>query len=160
MSTIAWDAATRAELFVRSDLPWPVRQCRETTTSRLEHLVASDVLESFSVTSWAKRVPVADASESGRFERDLYRRFSDWARSAGVRLTPFFDTRECYSSTNGQRRTELVLPAVCLALYDGADLVAVVPHADETGSVSVRAGLELLEDESRDEPTVSPPLAD
>ena len=145
MATIDWESPTRAELFVRSDLPTPAKKCRQTTVSRLEGLVASGVLENYSLTSWAKRVPLDAGSDLGSFERDRYNAFASWAREAGVRLTPFFDTRECYSSTTGDRQTQLVLPAVCIALYDGADLVAVAPHADETGSVSVADCFDRLE---------------
>jgi len=154
MPTIAWEEATRATLFVRSDLPTPANRCRHTMVSRLEGLVASDVIEEFWVTSWAKRVPFETGSSLGHIERDLYHRFGAWARSAGVRLEPGFDTRECYSSTTGTKQTQLVMPAACLVLYDDEDLLGVVPHATETGSVSIRDATERLADESaaRDAP--------
>lgn len=145
MATTAWEAANRAELFVRADLPTPAKKCRKTATSRLESFVASGVLEEFSVTTWAKRVPMEAGVDLGTFERARYNEFSAWARAAGVRLAPFFDTRECYSSTTGERQTQLVLPAACLALYDEDDeLVAVTPHADERGSVSIADCFERL----------------
>lgn len=144
MPATDWEAADRAELYVRSDLPAPVRTCRQRTTSRLSDLVADGVLAGFDVTSWAKRVPLDADGEGGQFERDLYRSFRAWAREAGVELRPFFDTRECYSSETARRRTELVMPAVCLALYADEDLVAVVPHATEAGAVSVGDCLRAL----------------
>lgn len=161
MPTIAWEEVTRATLFVRSDLPTPAGRCRENITSRLAELVASDAIGEFSVSSWAKRVPLDADAGVGQRERDLYRRFDDWARAAGVDLAPFFDTRECYSSTTGERQTQLVMPAVCVALYDDAELVGVLPHATETGSVSVADGLDRLTDaDSGPEPPVSATMAD
>ena len=152
MPTIAWEEATRAELFARSDLPAPAQKCRENIASRLEGLVTDDVLASFAVTSWAKRVPLAGEDPVAGFERRLYERFLAWARDAGVRLSPFFDTRECYSAVTGDRQTELVLPAACLALYDANDeLVAVVPHGDGPRSVSIRECLNRLADETTDD---------
>lgn len=148
MPSIAWEEATRAKLFVRADLPTPAKRCRENLVSRLDALVASGVIDEFSVSSWAKRVPLDADAEVGRSERDRFRQFDAWARAAGVRLTPFFDTRECYSSTTGERQTQLVLPAACLAIYDGDDLICVVPCADESGTVSVTDCLERLAGES------------
>lgn len=160
MSTTNWEEATRAELFVRSDLPTPARQCRQTTISRLEELVASGVLDGFSVTSWAKRVPLDAGADLGEFERDRFNRFSSWARAAGVRLAPFFDTRECYSTTTGDRQTQLVMPAVCIALYDDDELAGVVPHAHETGTVSIADCLERLDDASEGGRSVALTTAD
>lgn len=161
MPTTDWEGATRAELFVRSDLPTPASRCRQTTISRLEELVADGVLDDFSVTSWAKRVPLKAGADLGRRERDCFNTFSAWARTSGVRLAPFFDTRECYSSQTGAQQTQLVMPAICAALYDEDDeLVGVVPHAHESGSVSVEECLERLRGTSDDEQSVSVMTAD
>lgn len=148
MATIDWGGAARAELFVRSDLPTPAKQCRTTAVSRAEALVANDVLDGFTVTSWSKRVPLDEGADLGAFERDRHNEFASWARKAGVRLAPFFDTRECYSTTTGERQTQLVLPAVCIALYGGDGLVTVAPHAHESGTVSVTDCLDRLADQS------------
>jgi len=150
MSTIDWGAASRAELFVRSDLPTPAKQCRTSALSRVEELVDDGVLDGFSMTSWAKRVPLDEDADLGVFERARFDEFSAWAGSTGVRLAPVFDTRECHSTTTGERQTQLVLPAVCLALYDEEGLVAVVPHASESGTVRLGEALDRL-DESADD---------
>lgn len=160
MSTTDWEGTTRAELFVRSDLPTPASRCRQNTISRLEELVASGVLEEFSVTSWAKRVPLDSGADLGASERAHFNRFSSWAHEAGVRLAPFFDTRECYSSTTGDRQTQLVMPAVCAALYDAEELVGVVPHANETGTVSIEECFDRLQDVSDDERSTALMTAD
>lgn len=161
MPTTHWDQASRAELYVRSDLPAPAKQCHAAIRSRLDSLVASGVLEEFSVTSWAKRVPLASEDGDGEFERGLYDAFSEWAATANVGLQPFFDTRECYSKITGERRTELVVPAACLALYDDADaLVSVVPHATEAGTVSIRDRLADLADEAVQDPARTARTAD
>lgn len=161
MPTTAWEEATRAELFVRSDLPTPVQHCRESAVSRLEQLVERNALAEFSVASWAKRVPVAGDSDVGSFERERYETFTSWARTAGVSLSPFFDTRECYSWTTGDRQTQLVLPAACLALYVDDELVGVAPHVDGSGTVGIQDCLERLADvESDGEPSVPLSVAD
>jgi hypothetical protein len=114
----------------------------------LEEIVADGALDSFSVTSWAKRVPAeGEETDAGSTERALYERFRAWARSEGVRLTPGFDTRECYSATTGTQQTQVVMPAACLALYDqdGA-LLGITPHETETGTMTINDGLNRVDD--------------
>ncbi len=144
------DDAVRAELYVREDLPKPVQNCRRRCIAHLERLVAAGALDGFDVTSWAKRVPL-ESDGTPRPERDCFNAFSAWAREADVRLAPFFDTRLCYSMETGEKRTELVTPAVCLAIYDGDDLRRVAPCASEDGTTTVTECLdELAGDELED----------
>lgn len=160
MSQTDWEGATRADLFVRGDLPTPASRSRQTTISRLETLVANDVLEDISVTTWAKRVPLNAGSDLGAAERNWFNTFASWARDAGVHLAPFFGTRECYCSKTGDQQTQLVMPAICAALYDDDELISVIPHAHEAGTVSIEECLDRLEDEAEDNPTVTPMTAD
>lgn len=139
----------RAELFVRDSLPTPATRCSQRTIARLERLAADGIIGDVSVTSWAKRLPI-DGSESSS-QRDRYNEFSQWARENDARLTPFFDTRECYSMATGEKRTELVFPAVCLAVYEGGDLRTVAPHATEDGTESVMDCLDRLTEQAGDE---------
>ena len=140
----------RAELYVRETLPTPAQKCRQKAIARLERLTAEGPLEGYSVTSWAKRIPVA-GTDSG-LERDRYNEFARWARENGIRLTPFFHTRECYSMETGEKRTELVLPAVCIALYEGDELQTVTPRATGTTTVSVQDCLDRLSEQATGEP--------
>lgn len=142
MATTVLVEVTRAELYVRADLPKPARTCRESTVEGLEQCLTSGRLEDVSVTSWSKRVPI-DSGET--LERTCYDRFSAWADDHGVRLGPSWGTRECYSPETGERRRELVTPVLCLALYDADDeLVCVAPHADGTNTVTVVECLDRL----------------
>jgi hypothetical protein len=125
----------RATLFVRSALPAPSQKRCTAIERELQELVCRGVLGDIETVEWEKRVPL-QGSGNGT-ERDLYNEFADWAREAGVCLAPFFDTRLCYSSTTGEKRRELVLPAVCLAVYESGDLVQVAPFADRGRTESV-----------------------
>lgn len=148
MPTTDVAAATRAELYVRGGLPKPARQCRRTTERRLADLIASGLLRDASVSSWAKRVPIRDGDAD---ERRLYDEYRAWADEEGVRLRPFFDTRECYCTHTGEKRQELVMPALCLALYDeDDDLVCVAPHADESATVTIADCLDWLGESAED----------
>lgn len=132
----------RAELFVRADLPRP-SECRRTAVEqRLQHLECAGVLDQYGTTAWKKRVPVADEDcpERGRYEE-----FRDWAADAGATLSPFFDTRLCYSWATGEKRTELVMPALCLTIYEDGELVQVAPFARGGTTHSIEECLDDLE---------------
>lgn len=148
----------RATLFVRSDLPTPARKRRAAIAARLQRLVESGALDAVTVAEWNKHVPIDDETE-GAFERDRYNEFSDWARSASVSLAPFFDTRECTSFQSGERRTELVLPAVCLAVYEAGDLRTVAPHARGRQTETIENCLDRLERATAEEATRQTPLS-
>lgn len=148
MPTTPSGEATRADLFVRCDLPKPARQCRQTIEERLERVASAGGLEDYSVSSWAKRVPLDSDTE----EMECYEEFRRWATDEDVTLAPFFDTRECYSMTTGEKRRELVLPVLCLAIYDDDELVYVAPHATASTTATIPDCVDqLLEGESEEE---------
>ncbi|MDS0258651.1 hypothetical protein NDI56_04395 [Haloarcula sp. S1CR25-12] len=126
MPTTECPQTRRAELFVRSDLPTPSEQRRAAIENRLSQLRDVSAIDEFGTTVWAKRVPVGDEDCP---ERGRYDEFVDWATDAGASLAPFFDTRLCYSWETGRKRTELVMPALCLAIYEDDELVQVAPFA-------------------------------
>lgn len=132
----------RAELFVRTDLPTPSEKRRDAVETRLERLRRAGRIDEFETTVWAKRVPVA-ATDCA--ERTRYEEFRDWATEAGATLAPFFDTRLCYSWETGEKRTELVMPALCLAVYEDGDLVQVAPFARGGAPHSIEECLDDLE---------------
>jgi hypothetical protein len=134
---------TRARFHARETLPAPVRGSRERATDRLSALVADGSLAEYNVDVWDKRIP---SDGSGDPEtRDAYLAYGAWADEAGVSLSPFFETRECYSWETGERGTWVVLPALCLSVYEDDELVAVYPHRDGDTYESVWAGIESLE---------------
>jgi len=141
----------RATLFVRDSLPTQATRCSQTIIARLERLEADGLLDAYSVTSWAKRLPLdGDGTDS---QRDRYNEFCGWARERGVRLTPFFDTRECYWTETGVKRTELVFPAICLAVYEDGDLETVAPYADGSETVTVNDCLDRITEQSVEDRT-------
>lgn len=117
----------RAELFVRSDLPEPSKKRRAAVERRLDELESSGAIDEHDTTVWEKRVPVEGGGDCQ--ERTLYNEFAQWATENDACLAPFFDTRRCYSMETGEKRTELVLPALCLAVYEDGALAQVAPFA-------------------------------
>lgn len=151
MSNTECPQTRRAELFVRADLPKPSERRLTAVERRLQDLQCKGVFDAVETTVWNKRIPV-EGSDCP--ERSLYNEFSAWASEAGACLAPFFDTRECYSFETGQKQTELVLPAICLAVYEDDELVQVAPFARGGSPRSVEECLDDLE-RSRDVPTTT-----
>lgn len=128
------EGETGAVLFVRTELPPPARDRAGSMERRLDGLETRGILEFVDRKSWEKRVPVADCAAD---LRDTYLALEAWATETGVRLSPFFQTRECYTRDGRDTTDWLVVPAVCLALYEDDEVTAVYPHArgDETRTV-------------------------
>ncbi len=138
----------RATLFVRSDLPRPARERRGVLESRLDRLREAGQFDEVALTEWDKHLPLDGSCDPA--ERERYEEFRAWARSRGVELTPFFDTRECTCYETGTRRTVLVLPAVCLSVRDGDRLRAVAPHAGDSGTETIEDCLDRIERDTDD----------
>ena len=142
MSQTECPTTRRAELFVRADLPNPSTARRDDVKGRLRELQCAGVFDEVATTVWDKRIPVKGGDCR---ERSLYNEFAEWASDTGACLSPFFDTRECYSFETGEKRTELVLPAMCLAVYEDGDLTHVAPFARGGSPQSVEDCLDDFE---------------
>jgi hypothetical protein len=143
------DGQRRVALFVRDDLPEPVQHRLDGISAQLEQLVAAGEIDSYAVRRWSKRQPFDAAAPS---QRSRYASFDEWARTTGVRLTPGFHTRECYSMETGECERSLVVPVVCLAVYDGDAVDAVYPHVG-TEPRTVEDGLTALSSTANDSTT-------
>jgi len=142
MSNTECPTNRRAELFVRSDLPWPSKKRHSAVERRLQELQCAGAIDEYDTTIWEKRVPVTGEDCE---ERNRYDEFRGWATEAGACLAPFFDTRLCYSMHTGEKRQELVMPALCLALYEDDELVQVAPFASGSMTHSIEDCLDDLE---------------
>ncbi len=145
----------RAVLFVREELAPPARERVRSVERRLDDLEARGTLEAVDVAHWAKRVPVAECANG---TRETYLNFEAWATDAGARLTPSFQTRECYTRDGSGTTDWLVVPTMCLAVYEAGDLAAVYPHARGDETATVEDGLEAVGAETPvvDRPAVLP----
>ncbi|WP_340102076.1 HTH domain-containing protein [Salinibaculum salinum] len=129
-------------LYERTELPPPAAERADCVHDRLVELEENGHVDAVTREEWVKRTPVEDCDDE---LRDTYLSFESWADEEGVRLTPFFQTRECFSSAAGEHTDWLVMPAFCLAVYDGDDVSAIYPHNDdEDGAKTVEDGLQAL----------------
>jgi hypothetical protein len=153
------------ELYARERLPSPVAGRRERIEARLAELSAEEGIASFDVRTWPKRIPCDGGADPE--VRDRYLAFESWATREDARLTPFFGTRECYSMATGERGDWIVLPALCLAVYEDGSLEAVYPHTEGNTYRSVLSGIQSLADPDSESDSDSesvdparPPVAD
>lgn len=135
----------QATLYTRGALPRPAMAQRNAVVEELDALVADGALSAVDVVNWAKRVPV-DAK--GTREHVLVEAFREWAEGEGVSLAPCFETRECYGVRSGEIRTELVLPVLCLTVFEDGELVEVAPRETRDGVVTVGESIAGLQDEN------------
>lgn len=147
----------QVELFVRNELPPPARERADDVTAHLTELEAAGEIDAAGTRTWDKRVPVENCDAG---VRDTYLSFTRWANEAGCSLQPFFQTREHYSKAHGERVDWLVMPAICLAVYEGETLSAVYPHADGPETWTVEDGLERFQPDEPKTVEQSSALAD
>lgn len=81
-------------------------------------------------------------------DRDVHERFESfrtWADRAGVDVQPPFETRTRKSLVTGAETDLLVLPLICLALYDDAGgIVGVYPHSADGETYTVEDAIARL----------------
>jgi hypothetical protein len=130
------------EFHARSELPPPAEHRAAQVYEGLTVLAGEGALDGLDRSTWPDRTPVEDPRPE---LRDAYLAFTEWAKTHGHSLTPFFQTRECYTPEYGGWTNWLVLPALCLAIHEGDELRAVYPHTDDGRTYTVQDGLELLE---------------
>lgn len=130
-----------ATFFTRRELPPPAERRADAVYDRLREFADGGYIDDVDRSEWKKRSPVGDCECD---LRDRYLAFTEWANEQGVRLTPFFDTRQCFSDEEGEMVDWLVMPAFCLVIYTDDGLCAVYPHTDTEDTRTVEDGLQAL----------------
>ncbi|WP_332899042.1 HTH domain-containing protein [Haladaptatus sp. CMSO5] len=146
----------RLELFYRAPAPDEARHSQERIFKRLHELERENGTH-IETHKWPMRV-VLERDTDERAARALasYTEFDDWAHSHHVSLRPYFTEHESHWFT-GEDTNELILPMVCLAVYDGDELVDVFPRTEGNHAVSINQFLDRLESElGHDELTHQP----
>lgn len=157
MHTDKREGDIEAVLYQRTELPPPAVERADYVAERLEDIAERSHIDEVIREEWDKREPLHDCDED---LRDAYLSFQSWADERGVRLTPFFQTRECYSPDEEAHTDWLVVPAFCLAVYDEDGVAAVYPHADDAGTMTVEDGLQALLSDGVEGASVEPAAAD
>jgi len=130
------------ELYVRSELPPPAQERAARVYAGLEQLAREGAVTRLDRSTWPTRTPVEDPRPD---VRDAYLSFESFADATGVGLAPFFQTRECFTPEYGGWTEWLVLPGICLAVYEDDRLVSVSPHTDGEETRTVQDALDVLD---------------
>lgn len=141
----------RFELFVRGCSASEARV--NSVIRQIDSLARAGTIEGSTVRSWPGRVSLLRDRGSTDAVR-TYERFQAWASEHDARIEPPFISRELRSSITGERDVVLYTPVVCLAAYEGDDLVDVVPRTDRNRTITIEEFLRRFErDVDDDAPT-------
>lgn len=113
---------------------------------RVRALDADDRVSGCRVHTWNKQlVPTGDGTERQRWVLERIEEFESWARERGVTLYPFFEERTRSSVLIDDEQPVIVLPVICLAVYEGERVREVFPRSDGDLTYTVFDGLAALE---------------
>ncbi len=145
--------SVRAVLRLRTLAPYGINGTQETVIDRLKGLVESGSLSDLDVDAWGASVRTTENDVTA--VRETVSEFVEWADRNGCSLTPAFEWREDNSFLDEEhgQGSVVVLPLLCLAVYDGETLKAVYPHRDGEAVCTIHDGIEALE--ALPEPTAS-----
>lgn len=131
-----------AVLYVRADTQVPTR--RDAVIDRLTELRRTAHLSGFEVHLWPKTVSLTAHSHDGEFF-DVFSTFEEWADRHGVEIRPPFDVHTVRSTITGESDERLVLPELCLIVYEADSLAGVYPCHDRNEALTVGDALEAIE---------------
>ena len=84
-------------------------------------------------------------SDRGRETLEKIEAFESWAAGRNASLYPFFEERTRGSLLTDRAETVVVLPVLCLTIYEGERLEAMFPRMVDDVSYTVQEGLGALE---------------
>lgn len=149
----------RVELYVRSLAPRGATESQQAVVSSIRRLEDEGEIAEYTVHVCGREIPATPAEMTTEFGEFLLNRvavFSAWADRNDYSLGRLFDERTLESAFTDDRRETVVLPAMALAEYEGADLRFVAPCTIDGTTVTVWDRLEELSEGVTRETTVFP----
>jgi len=139
------EPVVRIELFTRAGAVGTYDRVIE-AIERVRDLEAENRVTDCRVTTWDKQVALGNGHpDGGQAVLERIDGFESWARERSVSLYPFFQERIRSSlATDGEQRV-IVLPVLCLAVYEEAELRELFPCTANEVSYTVHDGLAALE---------------
>lgn len=158
----------RAVLRLRSQAPSGVNGTQTEIIDRLDTLFETGRIAAFDIDVWGTSmgINVPEGRDPGDV-RETVAEFEQWAADHDCTLRPAFDRRSTglIGDDEESQGESLVLPVLCLAVYDGETIEAVYPHDDGEDVRTIHNGVNALEsmatadehsgDERRDEPALA-----
>lgn len=133
----------RVAVYLRETVPLAARSRQLSVLGRLRALESAGGIDELTVDSWANHVTDLDPMATGQLT--AYTGFDTWARAHDSDIHPAFDAHDCVCSFTDQSFRRTTFPVVCLAIYEGDELLGVYPHTSPFGPRTVSDGLDLLE---------------
>ncbi|WP_265110639.1 HTH domain-containing protein [Halosolutus halophilus] len=138
----------RVTVWMRGFAPTPDQR---TLLDRLKGLRQEGALADVSLRIWGRQIAaspsVIDGDDVERI-RNRISEFESWASRNGYSLEPAFKRCEQTSMVSDERTEVVVLPTICLALYDADRLVGVFPCSDSDRTTTVHDCVIRLENAS------------
>lgn len=135
--------ADRAAVYLRSVAPGGVNDAQRRALRGLRAAEDRGALDEVVADAWGTALACAEIAPEETSVASLLREFDRWAASNDRELQPAFQ-RRVTESIVGDERESVKLPLVCVALYDGDELVSVVPHCDGDDVYTVQDCLDAL----------------
>ena len=134
------------KLFVRLEPETGLESRKERVISQLGSLAGRDAIDDYDVLAWGKEIRPGGPLEAAPYYRRV-REYVDelrgWIDENGVSNCGF-DARDVSSPLAGESYDVVTLPAICLGVYEGEELVDVYPRRDDDTFESVVDGLASL----------------
>lgn len=138
----------RAVLRLRAQAPYGVNGTQTEIIDRLDTLFETGRITEFDIDVWGTSmgINVPEGRDPGGV-RETVAEFEQWAADHDCTLRPAFNRRRTGLIGDGEenRSESLVLPVLCLAVYDGETIKAVYPHGDGEDVRTIHDGVEALE---------------
>lgn len=112
---------------------------------QLYRIVEDGYIEDVTVHSWPTHVTL-DSRACDDAVIATFEEFAEWADTHGVSVCPPFEVRQRRSQITGESRDELVLPTLCMAVYDRERLQSVAPHSSAGETYTVENLLDALQE--------------
>jgi hypothetical protein len=139
------ESIARIELFTRTGAIGTHDRLLE-VIERVRAIEAEGRVADCHIDTWDKQIVLDNGSlDRNREVRKRFEAFESWADQHDVSLYPFFEERTCGSPVIDGERTVLVLPVMCLAVYEKGALSDLFPHAAGEVTYTVAEGLAALE---------------
>lgn len=142
------------ELCLRGRPEFGVEARKEAAIEALETLADRGVIDSFEVTVWPDEIRPTGPLASTEYHRSVMarvREFEHWLRQHGASIEDTFERRTVSSSIVDEEYGVIVLPCMCLALYEDGDLAAVYPRREGDRALTLADCFRRLESDADDE---------
>lgn len=130
---------TRLSVYLRAPVPDETERRQTGVLGRASSLRSEGLVDDVTVTYW-RRLSTDDSPE----ERADIAAMERWAADNDCTLATTFDHRDRQSAYTGADSV-VTRPVVCLACWDGEELVGVYPHHGPSGHCTVADGLDRIE---------------